>query len=91
MPTALQLVKRSMRLIGALEGGGTPTADEQTDGIAALNSMLDAWSIQGLNVYQVQDEAFTWASGQVSQTIGSGGDFSTARPAQIEGFFQRLS
>lgn len=91
MPTALQLIKRSMRLVGALGGGETPTADEQTDGLTALNSMLDAWSVQGLNVYQIAQASYTWSSGQVSQTIGSGGDFAGSRPTHIEGAFQRES
>lgn len=87
--TALGLIKRAMRLTGALGSGETPTADEQADGLTALNNMLDAWTIRNLNVYQIQDETFSWASGNTTRTMGSGGDFATTRPAEFEGFFQR--
>jgi len=91
MATALDIVRRSMRLVGALGGGETPTDTEQTDGIAALNSMLDAWGVQANAIYMVQDETFTWAATNATRTMGSGGDFDTVRPIFIEGMFQRQS
>lgn len=89
--TALGIVKRAMRLVGALGSGETPTDDEAQDGIAALNAMLDSWSIQELNVYQVLLENFTWSSGNASRSIGPGGDFDTRRPVELIGAYQRLS
>lgn len=91
MPTALEMISRSMRLIGALGRGETPTDDEQTDGLAALNAMMDSWDAQSLAVYRVQSESFTWTASQTSQTMGSGGDFNTTRPAEIVSMFQRVS
>jgi hypothetical protein len=40
--TPLDVLKRAMRLLGQLESGGTPTTDEQTDGLAALNGIFSA-------------------------------------------------
>lgn len=40
--TPLDVLKRSMRLLGQLESGGTPTTNEQTDGLAALNGLFSA-------------------------------------------------
>lgn len=91
MATALDIIKRSMRLVKALGSGETPNNDEQTDGLTALNDMLDSWSIQNLAIYQIQDESFTWSSGQTTRTMGDGGDFDTDRPIEIEGVFQRLN
>lgn len=91
MATALDIIKRSMRLIGALGGGETPTADEATDGMTALNAMLDMWDIQRLAVYQIQQEAFTWASGNASRTIGSGGDFNATNPTRVESAVQTVN
>lgn len=89
MATALDVLKRSMRLIGALGAGEEPTADEGADGLAALNSMLDAWWSKTLAVFYTQSEAFTWGSGNASRTMGSGGNFSTTRPSRIVSAFQR--
>lgn len=89
--TAQDLIKRAMRLTGAIGSGETLTSDELQDGLAALNSMLDSWWLQGLAVYQIGSETLSWASGQTSRTIGSGGDFDTTRPVKIDSAFQRIN
>lgn len=91
--TALTLISRSMRLIQVLGADATPTTLEAADGLYALNSMLDAWSIERLMVYQVQQSSYEWAADAGSKTIGSGGDFSASRPNRIEksGNFFRTS
>lgn len=91
MPTALQMISRAMRQIQSLGSGETPTAQEQDDGLTALNAMLDTWNNESLSVYQILTESFTWAASQRTRTIGSGGDFDTTRPVAYEGAFQRLS
>jgi hypothetical protein len=91
MTTALQMIERSMRLIGALGGGETPTATEQTDGLSALASMLDGWDVQPNAIYEIQDAAYTWTAAAASMTYGPSGDFNADRPVQIEGFYQRVS
>lgn len=91
MATALSMIKKSMRLIGAIGSNETPTATEADDALNALNVMLDAWSIERLLVYQITQETFTWASGNASRTIGSSGDFNTTRPTKIENGFTRIS
>lgn len=91
MSTALDMIKRSMRLVGALGAGETLTDDEQTDGLNALNRLVESFSIQRLLIYRIQIESFTWNSGQTTQTIGSGGDFDTDRPERINKAWQRLS
>lgn len=92
MTTSLDIIKRSMRLVGALGGGETPTADEAKDGLDALNSMLDQWWIQRLAVYLIEERQFTWPSGQVSRTIGPTGDFVLdPRPIKIESARQLLN
>lgn len=88
MATALDIVKRSLRLTGAIASGESLTADEATDGLAALNSMLDSWWLDSLAVYQVGEETLSWPSGQASRTIGSGGDFDTTRPVRIDSAVQ---
>jgi len=82
--TALQVISRSMRLLQVLPPDANPTAQESADGLYALNSMLDAWGIERLMVYQIQQANYSWAAGASSKTIGSGGDFNASRPAKIE-------
>lgn len=92
MPTALQIITRSMRLAKVIGKGETLDSDESADGLTALNAMLDSWRIQRLFVYQILDEAFTLTAGDASYTVGSGGDFNTSRPADFpEGSFLRVN
>lgn len=91
MTTALDVIKRSMRLLTVLGQSETPTDSEAEDGLNAMNTMLDAWSLEKLMVYQIQQEQFTWPSATISRTIGDTGNFVTTRPVKIEGGFTRLS
>lgn len=91
MATALDLIKGAMRLIGAIESGETPSSEETSDGLSALNAMMDAWSIERLMVYQILQENFTLSAGTASYTIGSGGTWNTTRPTRIDSAFIRDS
>lgn len=73
-----------MRLAGVIGKGEVPDADEAQDGLAALNSMLDSWSIEKLFVYYIVDETLTFVASQQTYTMGSGGDLNTTRPTRIE-------
>jgi len=82
--TAHDLIKASLRLIGALDSGQSPEASMSIDGLEALNVILDFWSAQSLMVYAQTSEALTLTSSS-SYTIGSGGTLNTTRPDQILG------
>ncbi len=89
--TALDLIKRAMRIMRVLGTDTNPTTQEGTDGLYALNSMLEAWGIERLMVYQVQQTTHTWPANSASRTMGVGGDFNTTRPTKIaeEGNYMR--
>jgi len=55
MATALDVVRRSMRLIGALAEGEVPTAEQAADGITALQAMLGDWETRGVRLGSVVD------------------------------------
>ena len=83
MPSVSTMMLRSMRMIGEKARGEVLDANEQTECLAELNSMMDAWSIERLMCYQVSQESFPLTANTVSYTIGSGGDFNTTRPTKI--------
>jgi hypothetical protein len=87
MATALDMIKRSMRLIRVLGKDQQLTSEESADALAVLNTMLDAWSIERLMVYQIQQITYSWPAGQQSRTIGTAGQFATAWPISIESAF----
>jgi hypothetical protein len=53
--------------------------------------MLKSWSADGINLHYRVSENFTLTAGDGSYTIGSGADFNTARPNEIEQAFIRDS
>lgn len=50
MTQVRDIVTRSMRLLGVLQSGENPSAEESEDGMAALNDMLNAWADQGVDL-----------------------------------------
>ena len=90
MTTASDIVSRSLRLIGVLgQGRRTLTANELSDGLDALNSMLESFSLERLMVYQILEESFPLVIGTGSYSIGVGGTFNTTRPVKVENAFLR--
>jgi len=80
--TAQTLIKRSLRLIGAIATGETPTADELAEGLEALRMMLRNWSSRNINIYGITQQSVS-LTGATSYTIGSGGTIATTRPVDI--------
>jgi hypothetical protein len=82
--TARELIKGSLRLLGVIAQGETPSADEMADGLFALNDMVDSWSTENLIIPARVREVFILTSGQQLRTMGPSGNFNTTRPIEIE-------
>lgn len=87
--TAQELIKASLRLIGAIATGETPSDAEIQDGLEAMNIMLGSWSDEGLMVHVITEDTHTLVSGTASYTIGSSGDIDQKRPINIVSAFTR--
>jgi hypothetical protein len=81
--TAGALITSSLRLIGAIATGETPTAAELNDGISTLNDLLENWSTQNLAMYGSAVETFATVATQALYTIGPAGNWNTTRPVRI--------
>ncbi len=90
MTTARTLITQSLKDLGAIAVGETPTADEAQDGLETLNQMIASWQTESLVVYAKNQEIFSYpVTGQQSYTIGPTGDFVTARPIRIDAALNR--
>jgi hypothetical protein len=82
--TAGDQINAALRLIGQLAEGETPSAATSQDALAALNQMLDSWSIERLSVYSTQDQVFTWPANTATRTLGPTGNFVGTRPVLLD-------
>ena len=82
--TALEIIKRARRLIGAMAVGETLESDLANDGLMSLNSLMDSWSIDNLTAYGTDNKTYNLSSNVQDYTIGTGGAFNGVRPERIE-------
>ncbi len=80
----LDLITSSLRLIGVLASGETPSSAEASDCLLILNQMVEAWGIEHLALFTLNRNTFTLVPGTQNYTVGTGGTFNMARPARIE-------
>lgn len=76
------LIRATLRLIGAVSSSETPNADESSDALEALNLMLGSWGASRFLSASTGKVTKTM-TGASSYTIGVGGDIDTTRPTAI--------
>jgi hypothetical protein len=84
METAGDIINGSLRLLGVLAEGETPSAETSQDALRAMDQMIDSWNTERLSVFSTQDQVFTWPAGQLSRTMGPSGDFVGNRPVLLD-------
>ena len=82
--TAGDQINRSLRLLGVLAEGETPSAATSQDALVALNQMIDSWSTERLMAYNTIDQIFTWPVGEINRTLGPTGNFVGIRPILLD-------
>ena len=82
--TAGDQINRSLRLLGVLAEGETPSASVSQDALMALNQMIDSWNTERLSTFVTQDQIFTWPAGEITRTLGPSGDFTGLRPILMD-------
>lgn len=89
MANALQIIDRAYSLLGFKAAGETLSADDASYALDALNVMLDGWNTSRLFIVSVDEVIATVST--VSATVGTGQDFNTPRPVDVEaGSFTRI-
>ena len=84
MTTAGDLIDGSLRLLGVLAEGETPSSETSQDALFAMNQMIQSWNTERLAVFSTQDQVVTWPPGQRSRTLGPTGDIVANRPVSID-------
>jgi hypothetical protein len=84
METAGDIINGSLRLLGVLAEGETPSAETSQDALRAMDQMIDSWNTERLAVFSTQDQVFTWPAATLSRTLGPTGDFVGNRPILLD-------
>jgi hypothetical protein len=81
--TGLDIIRGALNLTNALGVDQTPTASEVSDCLEAFNDLIEIFNTSSLAVYGSANQTFNTVAGQATYTMGTGGDWSTVRPVQI--------
>lgn len=78
------IIKSALFQLGKIPLGETYPTDWGTQMLGELNSMLQNWAVEGLNLHVLTTSTpKTLTIGDASYTIGSGGDITDRRPVEI--------
>lgn len=81
--TPRDIINLALKTANVLGVGQTASAEDINDSFNLLNMMMAQWQRRRYMVYQLI-EASKQATGQISYTVGPGGDFDIPRPAKLE-------
>jgi len=70
MTTPLDIISRSLKDIGALEAGESPSPEAVQDAFEMLNDLIDHWSNEDMMIFNVTEIIFPVIPGQTQYTIG---------------------
>lgn len=85
MATAADIIRDALKALAVLAAGETLGADDQADGIRALNLLLGSWANERILVHGTRRATYTLTPSLSPHTIGSGGTLNTTRPLRIDG------
>jgi hypothetical protein len=86
--TAQDIIKSSLKAIGAKGIGDQLSSDEATECLEILNMMIDEWNLKNTVPFYSLNEVFDLVEGQTVYTIGlDDADFETTRPIKIDSAF----
>ena len=85
MTQPIDIISGSLKDIGALAGGETPTAEAVQDALNMMNGMIDQWSNESMMVSYKTEIIFPITPGQIQYTIGPGGTIGSNFTGSITG------
>src|ERR1700761_7930975 len=78
-----QIIRRSLRLVGAIQTGETPGPQENQDAIDALNALVSEWQATGLHLWKESEGTFFLQPGQIKYGLGGGSTDQAAPTSSI--------
>ena len=82
MTTAAELINGSLRLLGVLAEGETPSAETSQDALNAMNQMIESWNTERLSVFSTKDQVVQWLPSTRFATLGPSGSLTPVDPLE---------
>jgi len=84
MTTVRKLITGANRLINNIGSSEELSAEDMDISLQALNSIIDNWSNNKLNVFKYRHQLFDVIPNKSSYSLGPGGDWEVERPLRVE-------
>jgi len=84
MATGQTVLQNAKEDLGGLTTGGTAATTELAYGLVKLNNLIGSWAYEELFLPYEAKESLSVAGSLSTRTIGTGADWNTVRPVQIE-------
>src|ERR1700757_4871323 len=65
-----QVIRRALRLVGSIQSGETPGAQENQDAIDALNALVSEWQATGLHLWKESEGWLFLQPNQIKYGLG---------------------
>lgn len=78
-----QLITTSLRKLGVLPSGGTPSASQISEATDSLQALIKAYQADGMPLWKISSQAFTVVSGTSSYTVGPSQTINCPKPVRI--------
>lgn len=88
--TRADIIKRALRIIGAIGQGESPSTDATTEAAQALNEIVKEWNADGMQLWKyTTSTAITWTAATATISIGIGATIAQQAPLRITQAFTR--
>lgn len=77
------IIKRALRLIGALAQGESPTTDQTTEAAVALNGLVKAWQADGMPLWAIKTLSIPFVQGVSVYRVGVGQSVNYPKPLKV--------
>lgn len=84
MADVRDVVTDALLELGVIAADETATAADALSGLRALNRLVDQWAAERLTIYAYTTSTYLFVSGTQDYTVGSSGNFATARPINVD-------
>lgn len=91
LSTRDNIIKRALRIIGAIDQGATPPTSAVTEAALTLNEIFKEWAADGLHMWRYLDTNVTLVAATQSYSVGESQTVNVAAPLKVVQAARRIT